>query len=196
MTASNTPAYSPRLDAALALVAEAFRSHVRKGSGVPYLGHLMAVAASVSDHGGDEDQIIAALLHDYLEDVPGARRDDVEARFGRRVAELVIGLSDTTEHPKPPWQERKQAYLTRLAGAGHDLKLISVADKLHNATAILRDHGKVGEKVWERFSASREQTLWYYREVVVALASGWSHPLLEELERAVARMQALQSGDG
>jgi (p)ppGpp synthase/HD superfamily hydrolase len=191
MSRARLPQYSERLDQALGLAAEAFRTHVRKGSGVPYLAHLLAVASSVADHGGDEEQIIAALLHDYLEDVDGASRDMLEARFGERVAELVLGLSDSTTHPKPPWEERKQTYLARLAGESADLKLISAADKLHNATAILRDHRAVGEVVWDRFSASREQTLWYYREVVVALGQGWSHPLLDELSVVVERMQGL-----
>jgi GTP pyrophosphokinase len=191
MTAAASPQYSERLDHALAFIAAAFRTHVRKGSGVPYLSHLLAVAALVSEHGGDEEQTIAALCHDYLEDVEGARIEDLVNAFGPRVARLVEALSDSAGHPKPPWQERKQAYLARLAAEPPELKLISAADKLHNAGSILRDHRALGDRVWDRFTANREQTLWYYEAVVQALGTGWTHPLLDDLERVVAELQAV-----
>jgi GTP pyrophosphokinase len=190
VTAGSSPQYSERLDAALGFVAEAFRSHVRKGSGVPYLSHLLAVSALVSEHGGDEDQTIAALCHDYLEDVPGATRGELASRFGERVARFVEALSDSVGQPKPMWEERKRTYLAKLAVESPELKLISAADKLHNATSILRDYRVQGEGVWDRFTATREQTLWYYRELVVALGTGWTHPLLDELERVVEELHA------
>lgn len=191
MTRGDDPRYSERLDLALVFTAEVFRTHYRKGSGVPYLGHLLAVAAIVADHGGDEDQIIAALLHDYLEDVEGSAESALVQRFGPRVAHMVLSLSDTTTRPKPPWEERKRAYVAKLAGEPPELKLICAADKLHNASAILRDHREKGSAVWERFTASREQTLWYYRAVLAALGTGWSHPVLDELAAAVERLHAL-----
>jgi (p)ppGpp synthase/HD superfamily hydrolase len=189
MSRAETPQYSERLDRALAFVATHFRTHVRKGSGVPYLSHLLAVAALVSEHGGDEDQTIAALCHDYLEDVEGATIDTLVNEFGPRVARLVEALSDSTTHPKPAWDARKRAYLARLAGELPELKLISAADKLHNAISILRDHRAVGDTVWDRFTASREQTLWYYEQVVTALGTDWTHPLLDDLERVVNELQ-------
>lgn len=185
------PCYSERVDEALELVASAFRTHVRKGSNVPYLSHLLAVAALVAEHGGDEDQIIAALLHDYLEDVDGGACVEIEQRFGSRVAKLVLGLSDSTTKPKPPWEERKLRYLGLLRTESSELKLISAADKLHNALSLIRDHRAVGEVLWERFTPTREQTFWYYRSVVVALGDGWSHPLLDELTRAVDELESL-----
>lgn len=183
--------YSERVDAALGFVAAAFRHRARKGSNVPYLSHLLAVAALVAEHGGDEDQIVAALLHDYLEDIPGSSEGEVEQLFGARVARLVVALSDALEHPKPPWQERKQRYLDKLAHEPAELKLISAADKLHNARSLIRDHAQVGDALWQRFSASREQTLWYYRSVAQALGRNWSHPLLSELERCVDELLAV-----
>ncbi|MFO0570528.1 MAG: HD domain-containing protein [Polyangiaceae bacterium] len=194
MPATGGPRYTTRLDEALTFVAAAFRHQVRKGSGVPYLSHLLAVAATVAEHGGDEDQMIAALCHDYLEDIEGAHRGVLEQRFGARVAELVEGLSDATVQPKPPWKQRKLAYLARLRREPEELKLISAADKLHNASAILRDHRRVGEVVWERFTASREQTLWYYREVLSSLRHEWEHPLLDELV-AVVRQLHVEVGE-
>lgn len=183
------PQYSERLDQALGFVAAAFRRQIRKGSGVPYISHLLQVAATVAEHGGDEEQIVAALCHDYLEDIEGAHRDDLASRFGERVARMVEGLSDCTSQPKPPWKQRKLSYLERLREEEPELKLISAADKLHNASAIVRDRRVVGERVWERFTPTREETLWYYREVVVSLSTNWDHPLLEELRRVVAEMQ-------
>lgn len=177
--------YSARVDDALALAADAFRNVIRKGSGVPYLTHLLQVMVYVGEHGGDEDQLIAAVLHDYLEDVEGATAEELRERFGDRVARLVEGMSDSVTHPKPPWKERKQRYLDALADKPAELKLICCADKLHNARSIRRDRAVVGEAIWDRFNASRDQTLWYYRSLVAALATGWSHPLLRELEAEV-----------
>jgi (p)ppGpp synthase/HD superfamily hydrolase len=181
----SAPRYSPRLDQALALAADAFRHKVRKGSGVPYLTHLLQVMVYVGEHGGDEDQLIAAVLHDYLEDIEGATADQLRERFGDRVARLVEAMSDSTTHPKPPWEQRKQRYVDRLAGEPAELKLICCADKLHNARSIRRDAALVGTALWDRFTASRDQTLWYYRSIVGALGQGWSHPLLGELEAEV-----------
>ncbi len=178
---SAAPCYSPRLDQALAQAANDFRGVRRKGTDIPYLTHLLAVMVSVGEHGGDEDQLIAAVLHDWLEDVPGATVGALEADYGPRVARLVLGLSDSTGHPKPPWEQRKLDYLAHLALAPAELKLISAADKLHNARSIHRDLRQVGEAVWARFSAPRGKTLWYYRALLPALGEGWRSPLLDEL---------------
>lgn len=173
--------YSPRVDEALAFTASAFRNIDRKGSGIPYLTHLLQVATWVMEHGGTEDQFIAALLHDYLEDIPEGTSQALESRFGSTVARYVEALSDTTTHPKPPWQERKTAYLARLKLEPPEVKLISCSDKLHNATSILRDLDLIGDKLWDRFNASKEQSHWYYGEVVKALGHEWTHPLLDRL---------------
>lgn len=185
--------YSQRVDEALAMVAVAFRDRARKGSGVPYLAHLLGVAALVAEHGGNENQVIAALLHDYLEDIEGTDAKELHERFGQQVAEWVVALSDTMVRPKPPWQERKESYLAKLRMESGELKLVSAADKLHNAQSLLRDHREVGEALWVRFTATREQTLWYYRAVTEALAEKWSHPILGELRRAVDELETLES---
>ncbi len=190
MPPDHGPCYSERLDRALALATVAFRDIRRKGTDIPYLSHLLQVMVTVAEHGGDEDQLIAAVLHDYLEDIDGSSAAELAAAFGDRVAGLVQGLSDTEVRPKPPWLERKQAYLAHLRSSPADLKLISAADKLHNARSIRRDLGRVGDAVWDRFSGTREQTLWYYRELVEALADGWESALLAELRAEVAALQA------
>lgn len=185
------PCYSERLDEALRFAAEHFRFRVRKGSGVPYVTHLLQVCCTVGEFGGDEEQMIAAVLHDYLEDIHGAHSDVLVARFGERVARLVVALSDSTSQPKPSWAERKERYIERLRVEPAELKLISAADKLHNAQSIVRDQVKIGDQVFERFSAEKSQTLWYYRAVVAALADGWDHVLVNELDALVDRMHAL-----
>lgn len=185
-----TDCYSARLDRAIALATDSFRAVRRKGSGVPYLSHLLQVMVYVAEAGGDEDQMIAAVLHDYLEDIDGATEGEVAGAFGDRVARLVVGLSDAVSRPKPPWKQRKDRYLAHLRGAPGELKLISCADKLHNAQSIRRDLGEVGEAIWDRFTASREQTLWYYRALVAALAHEWDSPLLGRLRAEVVDMHA------
>jgi GTP pyrophosphokinase len=185
------PCYGERLDEALRFAAEQFRFRVRKGSGVPYVTHLLQVCCTVGEHGGDEDQMVAAVLHDYLEDIHGAHASELAARFGDRVASLVLALSDSTTEPKPSWSERKERYIERLRREPPELKLISAADKLHNAQCIVRDQVQLGDHVFERFSADKAQTLWYYRAVVAALSDGWEHSLLRELDAQVDRMHAL-----
>lgn len=187
---SSTPCYSPRLDEALALVTDAFRHKRRKSTEIPYLSHLMQVSVWVAERGGTENQIIAALLHDYLEDIEGSTADDLEASFGAEVAGIVVALSDATEIPKPPWKQRKLTYLEELRVEPPSVKLVSACDKLHNATCILRDLRTIGEAIWDRFSAEKAETLWYYRAVVEALGEGWDHPLVGELAAVVDTIHA------
>lgn len=183
------PLYSARLDDALAFVADAFRTTTRKGNRIPYLAHLLQVAAWVTEYGGDEDQIIAALLHDYLEDIDGGAVALLEARFGPRVAELVLDLSDTTSVPKPPWRPRKERYIAKLRDLDADTKLVAACDKLHNARSLLSDLRREGLATFERFSAPMHETLWYYEAVVAALAHAWPHPLVDELDDVVRALR-------
>ncbi|MDQ3033131.1 MAG: HD domain-containing protein [Myxococcota bacterium] len=183
------PFYGAKVGEALKLAADAFATRERKGSGAPYLTHLLAVATIVMEHGGDEDQIAAAILHDYLEDIPGASEDELEAAFGGRVARIVRALSDTTDATdKAPWKPRKLSYLAHLRDADAEVKLVGAADKLHNARSIVDDHRRIGDEVFELFTASREDTLWYYREVVGALSHDFEHPLVERVRRAVREL--------
>ncbi|MFW5924794.1 MAG: HD domain-containing protein [Myxococcota bacterium] len=183
------PLYSERLDEALGFVADQFRYRIRKGTEVPYVTHLLQVMVTVAEHGGDEDQLLAALLHDYLEDIRGADRSLLAERWGERVTELVEALSDSAGHPRPSWEARKHAFVARIGAASPDVKLISAADKLHNAQSVLRDLRRVGAPVFDRFTASPTQTLWYYRAITDALGRGWAHPLLEELRAVVTELE-------
>lgn len=177
---------------AVGLAAGLHAGQRRKGSDTPYLAHLLAVCALVLEHGGDEAQAVAALLHDAIEDAGGdAARAVIRARFGEDVLAIVEGCTDTDETPKPPWRARKERFLQRLAAAPPRVRLIVAADKLHNASATLRDLRREGPTVWERFRGGREGTLWYYAEAVRALRSSWTHPLVDELEAVVGRLAAV-----
>jgi GTP pyrophosphokinase len=184
--------YGPRFEVALVYAALLHREQVRKGSGVPYVTHLLAVAAIVGEHGGSEDEVIAALLHDAVEDQGGqARLDEIRARFGDAVAEIVWGCTDADAIPKPPWRERKEIYVAHLAEASPSIRLVSSADKLHNARSILSDLRVLGPAVWDRFTGGREGTLWYYRALVDAFLRLSPGPLVDDLARTVGEIERL-----
>lgn len=175
-----------RFEEALTLAARLHANQVRKGTDIPYISHLLAVAALVLENGGDETAAISALLHDAVEDQGGAQTLHlIRERFGDEVAAIVDGMSDTDQTPKPPWQERKEAYIAHVESAPRRERLVSAADKLHNLTAILRDYRTIGEKLWDRFNGGREGTLWYYRALLDAYKRAGDTPLVEEIERLV-----------
>ena len=183
---------SPRFDEALVHASRLHAGQLRKGSAVPYVAHLLAVTAIVLEHGGGEDEAIAALLHDAVEDQGGpATRAEIRRRFGERVAAIVDGCTDAETVPKPPWRARKEAYVAHLAHASPAVRLVSAADKLHNARAILADYRRLGDGLWERFNGGREGTLWYYRALADAFRGVDSTPLIEELERTVRELERL-----
>lgn len=178
-----------RMQQALQYAAAVHNGQLRKGTNVPYLTHVLAVAAIVGEAGGDETEIIAALLHDAAEDHGGrSRLDEIRGRFGDAVADLVSALSDTLEQPKPPWRQRKEQYLQRLAHEPAPVRRIAAADKLHNARSILADLRAVGLSVFDRFRGGREGTLWYYDAAVRALSEAGSSPLVEQLSEAVSQL--------
>ena len=158
-----------RFDRAVSFARVAHAAQQRKGTSIPYISHLLGVASLVLEMGGDEDEAIAALLHDAVEDTGGvgvAMEAAIRAEFGDDVARIVVANSDTDEKPKPPWRERKQAYLDSLPGKARDELLVSLADKLHNARAVLSDHHQIGDEIWPRFKEGRDSQLWYYDELV------------------------------
>jgi GTP pyrophosphokinase len=176
----------PRLHEALDYAAEAHNGQLRKGTPNPYLGHLIGVCSLVLDYGGDEEQAIAGLLHDVIEDCGLEHADRLRAMFGARVADIVQGCTDGTPDEageKAPWRERKEAYLSHLANAHTDTLLVSACDKLHNARAIVADVRANGPGVFSRFKAGREGTLWYYGRLAKVFAErmGDRHPLVLEL---------------
>ena len=181
-----------RFEQALVFAAQLHREQRRKGSNIPYVSHLLAVAGIVLEHGGDEDEAIAALLHDAIEDQGGARtRDEILRRFGERVTRVVEGCTDAWTDPKPRWKDRKRAYIERLSEAPASCRLVSAADKLHNARSILSDYRNLGEEVWKRFRGSKQETLWYYRAVVDTLVGSGRTPLIDELARVISEIERL-----
>ena len=182
--------YSCRFDEAVALAVDAFRHSKRKATGVPYVTHLFSVTALVGECGGDENQMIAAVLHDYLEDIPADQRVDLRDQFGDDVYDMVLALSDTMVMPKPPWRERKESYLAKLGAKPVRTKLVSAADKLHNCRCTVRDFHHHGDQVFVRFRGGKDGTLWYYDQVVQRLAQNWEHPILDELDRTVQSLLA------
>jgi (p)ppGpp synthase/HD superfamily hydrolase len=183
---------STRFEEALVFATQLHAGQTRKGTNIPYISHLLAVTAIVIEHGGNEDEAIAALLHDSIEDQGGAStREEIRRRFGDRVVEIVDGCTDTDVMPKPPWRVRKEEYIAHISVAPAPVRLVSAADKLHNARAVLEDYRIVGEALWKRFNGGKEGTLWYYRAAVDALRKAGTSPLIEELDRVVSEIECL-----
>jgi GTP pyrophosphokinase len=184
----------PRFLRAFEFAAEKHAGQMRKASTIPYIAHLMGVASLALEFGGDEDLAIAALLHDVVEDCGGAPMSkEVRRRFGSRVAKIVDGCTDSDTDPKPPWRERKEAYIQHLKSADAETRLVSAADKLNNVRSILSDYREVGELVWARFHGGRDGTLWYYRALVEEFLRGKPNRLHRELKLAVRELEAAAS---
>jgi (p)ppGpp synthase/HD superfamily hydrolase len=185
---------SSRFTNALLYAAELHSTQQRKVSGEPYLAHLLGAAAIVLDFGGNEDEAIAALLHDAIEDQGGrAVREEILRRFGEKVTTIVDGCTDADTNPKPPWRPRKEAYLARLRTASPSIRRVVAADKLHNLRSLTREYRRQGENLWKYFQGGREGTLWYHQTVVEILQSSGDPLLVEELQRSLEELMRLIS---
>jgi (p)ppGpp synthase/HD superfamily hydrolase len=191
MTETMSPRLGPRFHEALGYAAELHRSQTRKASDVPYVGHLLSVAGLVIEADGDETTAIAALLHDAAEDQGGeATLAEIEERFGSEVASIVEECSDTVVTPKPPWRQRKENYIAHLDEVSDRTILVSLADKLDNARAILRDLRRYGPRVWQRFNTDDpHEHLWYYRSLLDVYRRRTDTWLVDELERVVRTLE-------
>jgi len=183
---------------AVGMAVELHAHQARKGNGLPYVSHLLAVAGLVLENAGDEEQAIAALLHDGPEDQGGAATlAAIHDRFGSRVAAIVAACSDTFESPKPAWRQRKEAYIAHLTALtpadGADVWLVSLADKVHNARTIVADLRTGGAPTLDRFTGGRDGTVWYYRTLSGHFSTLVPGPLAEELARLVAEMGSLSA---
>jgi (p)ppGpp synthase/HD superfamily hydrolase len=182
---------------ALTYAARLHAGQLRKGTSIPYVSHLLAVAAIAIEHGADEDEAIAALLHDTVEDQGGRRRLlEIRRKFGGNVAAIVEGCTDAIApkgKPKPEWRSRKQAYISHLADASPSVLLVSAADKLHNAQSILAELETRGPICFEKFNGKRDGTLWYYRALVSAFSAHGTSPLVAALGRTVSALENLAS---
>ncbi len=180
-----------RFSEALSWAATLHQSQRRKANGTPYVAHLLAVAALVLEHGGNEDEAIAALLHDAIEDQGGhATRQQIAERFGSGVAAIVEGATETDLQPKPAWRERKEAHLAHLAHAGRSVQLVVAADKLHNVGSMITDYGRLGASLWSHFRGGKAGTLWYFRAIAAALPRAPAE-LVAQLNAAIAQLERL-----
>jgi GTP pyrophosphokinase len=183
---------SERFEEALRLATRLHAGQTRKESQTPYIAHLLSVTALVLEAGGDEKIAIAALLHDAVEDQGGLETlEKIRRQFGARVADIVNECTDSYTIPKPPWRERKEAYLAHLREATPEAQLVSLADKLHNARAILRDLRQHGEATWDKFNGGKDGTLWYYTTLFDILQKSMDNALVNELERVVTEIRQL-----
>lgn len=180
-----------RYDRALVFTRQRHQEQLRKGTGIPYFAHLMATSSLVLEAGGNEDQAIAGLLHDALEDtdITCVTYDELVTEFGVTVANIVRDCSDSEEVDKPTWRARKEAYLAALPHHSPDSVLVSNADKLHNARSILSDYYRHGEELWSRFNPDSDP-LWYYRSLANIYLELES-PLAGELDRVVTELETV-----
>jgi (p)ppGpp synthase/HD superfamily hydrolase len=187
---------SRQFEKALVYATRAHGDQTRKKTGIPYIAHILGVTAIAMEYGANETEAIAALLHDAVEDCGGERRlRDIEKKFGKTVAKIVDGCTDTYETPKPPWRERKEAYLAHLKDSNCATRLVSASDKLHNTRAILAELRRHGLEVFERFAGKKDGTLWYYRALVTAFREHGDHAdLVDELDRVVTQIEKLSAG--
>jgi (p)ppGpp synthase/HD superfamily hydrolase len=194
MSKPSIPLLSERFVDAFQFAVKLHAGQKRKRTQIPYVSHLMAVTALVLEDGGDEDQAIAAMLHDAVEDQGGRRvLDEIRQRYGDKVARVVDGLTDSYTIPKPPWRGRKECYIRHLWDADPGVIRVSLADKLHNARAILRDLRQYGDQVWDKFNGGKNGTLWYYRTLVKVFQEKSKSPLVLELDNTVSEIERLIS---
>jgi (p)ppGpp synthase/HD superfamily hydrolase len=191
---ANRIVLSRRFEKALVYAARIHGKQVRKRTHRPYIGHLLSVASIVIEFDGDEDMAIAALLHDAVEDQGGLPRlRDIRRRFGKRVAHIVDGCTDSYATPKLPWIDRKRAYLERIPKEATEVRLVSAADKLSNARETLQDVRAHGVEVFESFAGKKDGTLWYYQAIVEKFREAGSNGLVEDLARVVTELKQLST---
>lgn len=198
MTAATSAEFHADFSRALAFATDLHARQCRKQTDIPYISHLIAVAGLVLEHDGNRDEAIAALLHDSIEDQghdypggPSALRARIAAEFGAEVLAIVEGCTDAETIPKPPWRDRKEAYLKHLQEAPHSVRLVSCADKLHNARAIVGDLRILGPALFSRFNGGKDGTLWYYHSLAAEFERGGPAHLSKELSRTVKAMSEL-----
>ena len=180
---------SERFEEALIFAARLHANQTRKQSNTPYIAHLLGVTSIVLEDGGSEDEAIAALLHDAVEDQGGLRTlAEIRNKFGDQVADIVLEVSDSFEEPKPAWRQRKEAYIDSIRESSPPALRVSLADKVYNARSTLQDVRREGESAWEKFNGGREGTLWYYEQLIQAFGQHGQSRLLSELTRIVEKL--------
>ena len=192
MNQTNQPLLGARFTEALVYATRLHNNQVRKCSDIPYISHLLGVTALVLEDGGSEEEAIAALLHDAIEDQGGDKtRQEIKAKFGDKVAEIVEGCTESDITPKPPWKERKLATIDKLRHASPEARRVTLADKVHNARSILSDWYRVKDTIWDRFKTGKTGTLWYFKSIVEIDRELGSSYLGQELNRIVMELEKI-----
>ena len=174
---------------AVRYAAELHHDQRRKATNIPYMSHLLGTAALVLDQGGDEDEAIAALLHDALEDQwQRTSEEEIRSRFGDKVTRIVVACSDSLGGEKREWKPRKEDYLAHLDQQPPEVLRVSLADKLHNARAIVADLRVEGASLWDRFTDDPRQQAWYYTSLAQTYRRRLDSPLVTEFEAVVAEL--------
>ena len=189
MILKRTAKSTTKFEQALIYATQLHANQTRKVDKIPYISHLMSVSALILEAGGSEDEAIAGLLHDAVEDQGGkATREEIRQKFGETVVEIVDGCTETDITPKPPWKQRKIDYIDNIRNGSDSVKLVSLADKLHNARSLLIGYRNKGDKLWDYFSGSKEDKLWFYRELLKVYQQGNLNFMTVELERILAEL--------
>ena len=189
MILKRTAKLTSNFEQALIYATQLHANQTRKVDKIPYISHLMSVSALILEAGGTEDEAIAGLLHDAVEDQGGkATREEIRQKFGETVVEIVDGCTETDITPKPPWKERKIQYIENIRNGSDSVKLVSQADKLHNARSLLIGYQNQGDKLWDYFSGSKEDKLWFYGELLKIYQQGNVNFMTVELERILAEL--------
>ncbi|MBD2451582.1 HD domain-containing protein [Nostoc sp. FACHB-152] len=182
----NTLQLTSKFEEALVYATRLHAHQIRKISGVPYIAHLLSVAALILEAGGTEEEAIAGLLHDAVEDQGGkSTREEIRQHFGETVVAIVDACTESDTYPKPPWQERKQRYLDNLRHASASVRRVSLADKLHNARSLLADYRQHGSGIWQQFKTGKEGTLWFYQQLQQVYSASGSDFLTQEFSQVV-----------
>lgn len=181
-----------RFEQALIYATRLHSQQTRKVTGVPYISHLLSVTALVLEAGGNEEEAIAALLHDAVEDQGGATtRAEIYDQFGEQIVAIVDDCTEFKSEIKPPWRERKLHYIEQLRVASPSARRVALADKLHNMRALLFDYRQQGEAIWSLFSTDKEGILWFYHTLLKMYREVAPSPMVEELARVVAELEQL-----
>ena len=189
MILKRTAKLTTKFEQALIYATQLHANQTRKVDKIPYISHLMSVSALILEAGGSEDEAIAGLLHDAVEDQGGkATREEIRQKFGETVVEIVDGCTETDITPKPPWKQRKIDYIDNIRNGSDSVKLVSLADKLHNARSLLIGYQNQGDKLWDYFSGSKEDKLWFYGELLEIYQQGNINFMTVELERILQEL--------
>ncbi len=177
-----------KIQQAINLASRLHLGQVRKGdSGLPYISHPFSVAWILSNYTGDEDIVVAGILHDVLEDVKGYYYDDMVRDFGERVAQIVKGVSEDKDpnvesDEKATWEERKSKYLANLKNDSDEALMVCAADKIHNLQSMISAYQEKGDALWDNFNSPKEKKLWLYQEILRFMKGRLNNPIVDELE--------------